>query len=55
MQEESKKSKDAPSSLSASCQTLKRNVLEIIDDWKWIFGYSAHYKGAIVFIRFSAS
>ncbi len=22
---------------------------EIIDDWKWIFGYSARYKGAIVF------
>lgn len=22
---------------------------EILDDWKWIFTYSAHYKGAIVF------
>lgn len=22
---------------------------EIIDDWKWIFSYSARYKGAIVF------
>ena len=22
---------------------------EIIEDWKWIFGYSARYKGAIVF------
>ena len=22
---------------------------EIIDDWKWIFTYSARYKGAIVF------
>ena len=22
---------------------------EIIDDWKWIFGYSARYKGAIIF------
>ena len=22
---------------------------EIIDDWKWIFGYSARYKGAIAF------
>lgn len=22
---------------------------EIIDDWKWIFGYSARYKGAILF------
>ena len=22
---------------------------EIIDDWKWIFTYSARYKGAIIF------
>ena len=22
---------------------------EILDDWKWIFGYSARYKGAIFF------
>ena len=22
---------------------------EIIDDWKWIFSYSARYKGAIIF------
>ncbi len=22
---------------------------EILDDWKWIFSYSAHYKGAILF------
>ncbi len=25
---------------------------EIIDDWKWIFGYSARYKGAILFYVF---
>ena len=25
---------------------------EIIDDWKWIFGYSARYKGAIAFYIF---
>lgn len=25
---------------------------EIIDDWKWIFSYSARYKGAIVFYVF---
>ena len=25
---------------------------EIIDDWKWIFTYSARYKGAIVFYVF---
>ncbi len=25
---------------------------EIIDDWKWIFSYSARYKGAIIFYTF---
>ena len=25
---------------------------EIIDDWKWIFSYSARYKGAIVFLYY---
>ena len=24
-------------------------IREILDDWKWIFSYSRHYKGAIVF------
>lgn len=58
MQEESKeKSKDAPfESLRILSERWKNGTFsEIIDDWKWIFGYSARYKGAIVFIRFSVS
>ena len=52
MQEESKeKSKDAPfESLRILSERWKNGTFsEIIDDWKWIFGYSARYKGAIVF------
>ena len=52
-----RKVKTFPLSLSASCRSDGKNgtFSEIIDDWKWIFGYSARYKGAIVFIRFSVS
>lgn len=52
MQEESKeKSKDASfESLRILSERWKNGTFsEIIDDWKWIFGYSARYKGAIVF------
>ena len=52
MQEEFKeKSKDAPfESLRILSERWKNGTFsEIIDDWKWIFGYSARYKGAIVF------
>ena len=52
MQEESReKSKDAPfESLRILSERWKNGTFsEIIDDWKWIFGYSARYKGAIVF------
>ena len=52
MQEVSKqKSKDAPfESLRILSERWKNGTFsEIIDDWKWIFGYSARYKGAIVF------
>lgn len=52
MQEESKeKSKDAPfESIRILSERWKNGTFsEIIDDWKWIFGYSARYKGAIVF------
>ena len=52
MQEESKeKSKDAPfESLRILSERWKNGTFsEIINDWKWIFGYSARYKGAIVF------
>ena len=52
MQEESKeKSKDVSfESLRILSERWKNGTFsEIIDDWKWIFGYSARYKGAIVF------
>ena len=52
MQEESReKSKDASfESLRILSERWKNGTFsEIIDDWKWIFGYSARYKGAIVF------
>ena len=31
---------------------LDGSFTEIIDDWKWIFSYSARYKGAILFYIF---
>lgn len=52
MQEESKeKSKDVSfESLRILSERWKNGTFsEIIDDWKWILGYSARYKGAIVF------
>ena len=52
MQEESKeKSKDVSfESLRILSERWKNGTFsEIIDDWKWTFGYSARYKGAIVF------
>ena len=40
-----------------SLSTLHRKIQdgsfsEILDDWKWIFSYSARYKGAIIFYTF---
>ena len=37
-------------SLNELCQRWKDGTFgEILDDWKWIFSYSAKYKGAILF------
>ncbi|WP_294516765.1 ABC transporter ATP-binding protein [uncultured Pseudoflavonifractor sp.] len=48
------KKRDLGESPFESLNVLKRKwkdgtFSEILEDWKWIFGYSARYKGAIVF------
>lgn len=53
--EENKNNQKGPSfeSLEILISRWKdRTFYEIIDDWKWIFGYSARYKGAILFYVF---
>ena len=52
MEEENKSERRNPAfeSLDILISRWKNGTFsEIIDDWKWIFGYSARYKGAIVF------
>lgn len=44
------KNKDSTDSLRILMSRMKDGTFsEIVDDWKWILGYSARYKGAIVF------
>lgn len=53
--EENKNNQKGPSfeSLEILISRWKEGTFyEIIDDWKWIFGYSARYKGAILFYVF---
>jgi len=48
--DEQKKNDSAFQSLHALRERWKEGTFrEIIDDWKWIFSYSARYKGAIIF------
>ncbi|MGN0298885.1 MAG: ABC transporter ATP-binding protein [Lachnospiraceae bacterium] len=54
MEEKEQQEKDGTSAGFQSLDTLIQrwkdgSFYEIIDDWKWIFSYSARYKGAIVF------
>ena len=47
---ESKNSSISFESLRILIQRWREGTFgEIIDDWKWIFSYSAKYKGAIIF------
>lgn len=50
-EKEKDQAKDAPfESLHILFSRWKDGTFsEILDDWKWIFGYSARYKGAIIF------
>lgn len=50
MNEEVSKNKIAFASISALRKRIKDGTFhEVIEDWKWIFTYSARYKAAIAF------